>query len=61
MHTFSTPCKLQKTVRFSDVFKGYRIGALGTNGLIKPFQADVFFLYLLKSSQSLLFSDVFWG
>ena len=30
----STPRRHQKTVRFSDVFRGYRKGALGTN-LIK--------------------------
>ena len=34
MHTFSTPWKHQKTVRFSEVFRGYRKGALITNGLI---------------------------
>ena len=33
MHPFSTTCKRQKTVRFSDVFRGYRKGALGTNRL----------------------------
>ena len=31
MHPFSIPRK-QKTFRFSDVFRGYRNGALGTNG-----------------------------
>ena len=31
--TFLIPWK-QKTVRFSDVFRGYRKGALGTNGFI---------------------------
>ena len=35
MHPFSTPWKHQKTLWFSDVFKGYRKGALGTNGLSK--------------------------
>ena len=34
MHPFSTPWKRQKTLRFSDVFRGERKGALGTNGLI---------------------------
>ena len=34
MHPFSSPWKHQKTVRFSDVFRGQRKGALGTNGLI---------------------------
>ena len=33
MHRFSTSWKHQKTVRFSDVFKGWRKGALGTSGL----------------------------
>ena len=33
MHPFSTPLKHRKTVRFSDVSKGKRKGALGTNGL----------------------------
>ena len=35
MHPFLTPWKHQKTVRFSDVFRGYRKDALGTNRLIK--------------------------
>ena len=33
MHPFSTPWKHEKTVRFSDVFREQRKGALGTNGL----------------------------
>ena len=33
VHPFSTLWKHQKTLRFSDVFRGYRKGALGTNGL----------------------------
>ena len=33
MHLFSTPWKHQKTLRFSDVFGGYRKDALGTIGL----------------------------
>ena len=33
MHPFSVPWKYQKTLRFSDVFRGQRKGALGTNGL----------------------------
>ena len=33
MHPFSTRWKHQKTVRFSDVFRGQRRGALGTNAL----------------------------
>ena len=32
-HPFYTPWKYLKTVRFSDVFRGYRKGALGTNEL----------------------------
>ena len=35
MHPFSTPWKHQKTERFSDVFRGLRKGALGTNGLMQ--------------------------
>ena len=33
MHPFSTPWKYQKAVRFSDIFKGQRKGALGMNVL----------------------------
>ena len=33
MQLLSTPWKHQKTVRFSNVFRGFRKGALGTNGL----------------------------
>ena len=32
MHPFSTPWKHQKTLRFSDVFRGKRKDALGTSG-----------------------------
>ena len=35
MHPFSTHWKHQKTVGFSDVFRGYRKDALTTNGLKK--------------------------
>ena len=35
MHPVSTPSKHQKTVTFSDVFRGQRKGALETNELIK--------------------------
>ena len=35
MYLFSIPWKHQKTVRFSDVFRGSKKGELGTNGLIK--------------------------
>ena len=34
MQPFSTPWKHQKTLWFSDVFRGYIKGALGTNELI---------------------------
>ena len=34
IHPFSTPRKHQKTVRLSDVLRGLREGALGTNALI---------------------------
>ena len=34
MNPFSAPWKYQKTLRFSDVFRGQGKGALGTNGLI---------------------------
>ena len=33
MHPSSTPSKHQEAVRFPDVFRGWRKGALGTNGL----------------------------
>ena len=33
MHPLSTPWKHQKTVKFSDVFKGERKNGLGTNEL----------------------------
>ena len=34
MHPFSTSWKHQKTVMFSNLFRGWRKGALGKNGLI---------------------------
>ena len=40
MHLFSTPWKHQKTLLFSDVFRGYRKAALGRNGLRKLFIDD---------------------
>ena len=40
MHPFSNPWKCQKTVRFFDVFRGQRKGALGKNGLILHFEAN---------------------
>ena len=33
MHTFPTSWKHQKTLRFSDIFREYRKGALGKNAL----------------------------
>ena len=45
---FYTPWKLQKTFRFSDVFRGYRKATPGCNGL-KPFVADFTFITLLLS------------
>ena len=33
MHPFPNPGKHQKTVRFSDVFRRQRKGAMGANGL----------------------------
>ena len=33
MHPFSTPWKHMKTLQFSDIFRGYRKGAYGMNGL----------------------------
>ena len=37
-HPFSTPLKHQKTVSFSDVFRGERKGPLGTNPLMLQFE-----------------------
>ena len=50
MHPFSNPWKHLKTVRFSDVFRRQRKGALGTNRLIAN-------LYLLKSDVDSEFSQ----
>ena len=36
MHPFSTSWNHQKTLRFSNVLRGYRKGALETNGLLTP-------------------------
>ena len=35
IYPFSNPWKHQNTLRFSDILRGYRKGALGTNGLQK--------------------------
>ena len=37
MHPSSTPLKHEKTLRISDVFRGHRKGALGTNGIISEY------------------------
>ena len=33
MHPFSTPLKISENLKVSDVFKGWKKGALGTNRL----------------------------
>ena len=47
VHPFSTPWKHKKTLRFSDVFRGWREGTLGTNGLINLLIKHKLFLGLL--------------
>ena len=64
MHLFSTPWKHQKTVRFSDVFRRYRKGTLGINGLEDwSFQrrSQDLHKHLRRSSRSQMFfkKDVF--
>ena len=44
MHPFSTPWKHQKILRFSDVFRGLKKGASGTNGLNKILNEDDYIL-----------------
>ena len=56
MHPFCTPWKPQKTSRFSDVFTGYRKGALGTNGLSNT----LWKLYLIKVHETLFLQTVTW-
>ena len=47
MHPLSTPWKHQKTLRFSNVCRGWRKGALGTNGLnTYEINADQMLYYL---------------
>ena len=63
MHPFSTPWKNQKTVRFTDVFRGYRKRILGTNGLTVKYchygYADFYECHLaLTSTYVLKFSMV---
>ena len=50
MHPFSTPCKHQKTVRFSDVFKGQRKSALGTNALMKKIISKTILYNIINQS-----------
>ena len=40
MHLFSTTWKHQKFLRFSDVFRGQRKSALGTNGLTRLLRSE---------------------
>ena len=53
-HPFSTPWKHQKTVRFSNVFRGYKKGALGTNVL------KTHYLLLMWSASLRVKSPSFW-
>ena len=55
MHPFSTPWKHQKTVRFSDIFRGWRKGALRTNGLIERYPRKFLFQRTAFSLQSICF------
>ena len=57
MDPFSTHWKYQKTLRFSDVFRGYRKGALGTNGLI-PLREDIEYWYKVFSIQNVYFYTI---
>ena len=68
MHPFSTPWKHQKTVRFSDVFREQRKGALGANGLNRNKLNDPKISRLFLSSSMLFFKkddflhleEIFW-
>ena len=55
MHPFSTPWKHQKTVRFSDIFRGWKKGALKTNGLIERYPRKFLFQRTAFSLQSICF------
>ena len=46
MHPFSTPCKHQQNLWFSNILKGQRKGVLGTNGFI----SDLYILILIYQS-----------
>ena len=50
MHSFSTPENIKEIVRFSDVFKRQRKGALGTNGLTQELVINE-----LEETSSILF------
>ena len=55
--THSFPMHPFSTVRFSDVFKGQRMGALGTNGLIvnvllQKLFTEPMFLMMQKATKS---------
>ena len=55
MHPFSTLWKQQEIERFSDVFRGYRKGAVETNGLIDAWQRST-----CTSDSDLLFLCPIW-
>ena len=62
MDLFFTPLKYQKTVRFSGVFRGYRKGALGMNGLkyVPPIfvsEIQTSQEYVMRRSQKLLINS----
>ena len=54
---FLYPLKTSETVRLFDVFRGYRKGTLGTNGLISTINSLLFRL-LLRSPLVRLFAEV---
>ena len=54
MRSFSTPWEHQKTIKFSDVFRGYRKGALGKKGLI--WKAYYFHMHIFGMSKSFVIS-----
>ena len=55
VHLFSTPGKHHKTLLFLDVFKRYRKGALGRNGLIYIFLACISSANIMKMHEAKLF------
>ena len=52
MYSFSTPWKHQKTISFSDVFRGWKEGALGTIG-VKETLAEAHEMFCFLFSQCL--------